>query len=62
MKSKIIHLLWDHFNYNYYKVTAWLNTENPLLGGVSPLYMLENGKEEKLLKFIETQLGENNED
>jgi hypothetical protein len=31
----------------------WMRTENPLLGGVTPLAMLKNGRGQKLAAFIE---------
>ncbi len=30
----------------------WMETKNPLLGDVTPLWMMEHGKGEKLAKFI----------
>jgi hypothetical protein len=35
------------------KARAWFRTENPLLGGVSPDWMLENGRAMRLRKFID---------
>jgi hypothetical protein len=37
----------------------WLESPNPLLGNFSPLRMLELGRLEKLVEFIEQQLREN---
>jgi hypothetical protein len=31
---------------------AWMSTPNPMLGGITPLWMMENGRGEKLAKFI----------
>jgi len=31
---------------------AWMTTENPMLGGVTPLWMMEHGKGAKLAEFI----------
>ena len=40
------------------KVETWLLTKNPLLGDVEPVAMIFNGRGDKLLKFIETQLAD----
>lgn len=37
----------------------WFTTSNPLLGNVSPIWMIKNGRENKLLKFIENCIDEN---
>lgn len=34
------------------KARLWFQTDNPLLGGVSPHWMLENGRELQLHRFI----------
>ena len=47
-----------YFN-NEAKSEIWMQTLNPLLGGVSPIYMLEVGRFDKLQTFIYTQLSEN---
>jgi hypothetical protein len=31
---------------------TWMSTPNPMLGNVTPLWMMENGRGEKLAKFI----------
>jgi hypothetical protein len=36
-----------------------MDTANPMLGGVSPIYMVVMGKGEKLLRFIKNQIAEN---
>jgi hypothetical protein len=41
------------------KKRLWMRTENPHLGGITPNFMIEIGREEKLLKFIETSKEEN---
>lgn len=40
------------------KATTWFQSDNPLLGNVSPYYMVIEGRGEKLLKFIDAQLEE----
>jgi antitoxin Xre/MbcA/ParS-like protein len=41
------------------KVSLWMSSPNPLLGNVSPEDMIRIGREEKLLRFVENQLREN---
>lgn len=38
------------------KTLTWMNSENPLLGGLSPIEMILIGRTEKLKKFIKNQL------
>ena len=38
---------------------TWMATPNPSLGGVSPLWMLEHGKGEKLGRFIRKAMEDN---
>ena len=38
---------------------TWMVTPNPLLGGVSPIWMLEHGKGEKLGRFIRKAIEDN---
>jgi len=38
------------------KTTLWLNTSNPLLGDVTPMSMIFDGRTDKLVKFIESSL------
>lgn len=59
MLSRSIRLVNEYFDGDMNKVAKWYNTDNPLLGDVSPLSMILWEKEEKLLKFIETTLDEN---
>lgn len=49
-------LVRKYFKYNQAKTTLWFTTKNPLLGGVSPLFMIYTGRIKKLLAFIENQL------
>lgn len=56
---KIYQLLARFFRWDMGKVNDWLNFPNPLLGDIRPITMIELGREEKLLRFIETQLSEN---
>lgn len=38
------------------KYEMWMKTNNPMLGGVSPEWMIAIGKEDTLVKFIHQQL------
>ncbi len=53
---KAWHLIEEHFKGDGQKANAWFKTQNPLLGDVSPYWMIYVGRIDKLLKFIETQL------
>ena len=52
-------LLRKFFKEDSNKIYLWWNTENPLLGGVTPLFMNDVGKIDKVIEFIETSLDEN---
>jgi len=52
-------LLLPFFKGSQSKVDQWMRTENPLLGGLSPVTMIRTGRHEKLLQFIKTSLDEN---
>lgn len=43
----------NSFFHDEAKTTLWLNTENPLLGDVTPLSMILLGRTEKLQKHIQ---------
>ena len=49
----------DFFKGNEKKAGTWMVTKNPLLGNVSPLTMINNGRQEKLFKFIKAAKDEN---
>lgn len=55
---KIFQLVSEFFKYDMNKVAIWMETENPLLGNVRPMDMIEFGRDKKLLKFVETQIEE----
>lgn len=40
------------------KAIRWWETDNPLLGGISPREMVDMGREDKLLKFVRQQLSD----
>lgn len=49
----------EFFNNDYNKLWAWFYTSNPHLGNSSPCTLIALGREEKLIKFIESALSEN---
>lgn len=51
-------LLLSFFDYDKEKVCQWLTTKNPLLGYAEPLAIYIY-KKEKLIRFIESALSEN---
>lgn len=56
---KIAHLIGNFFRDEPHKVSIWMKTVNPLLGDITPIDMINNGRVQKLLKFVETQIAEN---
>lgn len=58
MEEKINKYLFEFFNGDLNKVNKWLNTENPMLGGIKPSDMILLGRGEKLLRFIKTAITE----
>ena len=61
-QSAKIRLLMSYLNGFYgssKKANKWLEVPNPLLGNVSPKDMIRVGRLDKLIKFVETELAEN---
>ncbi len=56
---RIVVLVLTFFEGREGKADLWFRTENPLLGGIAPDKMIEMGREDKLLRFVEGQLAEN---
>lgn len=48
-----------HFKGNKSKAALWFRTMNPILGNVSPKYMILVGRGKKLLRFIDTTMNGN---
>lgn len=46
----------QQFFKNYDKTAAWFNTENPGLGFICPITMINKGRSEKLLMWIKNQI------
>lgn len=47
-----------HMNWNDEKVLTWFKTPNPNLGNVSPVWMIERGRYEKLEQWIDAAISE----
>lgn len=58
-QAKIKQLILDFYKGDLKKTDKWLRTKNPILGSVSPLDMMMDGKEKELLKIIEFKLSGN---
>jgi hypothetical protein len=52
-------LVSEHMKWDDEKTAHWFDLPNPLLGGVSPNWMLDRGRHDKLGKFIRACLDEN---
>ncbi len=52
--SKVhIHMTMNRPYWTFDKTLLWFSTENPLLGGLTPEYMIFTGRHKKLEKFID---------
>ena len=58
--NSVIYTLDDRYFRNMAKTFTWIYSPNPLLGNMIPLTLIENGRTEKLLRFICSQLDDNN--
>jgi hypothetical protein len=52
-------LVLEFFGGNEKKTDLWLKSSNPLLGGISPEKMIVLGREVRLLRFVQSQLADN---
>ena len=59
MERQVIYTLVLSFFGDPKKAELWMTTPNPMLGGAIPDDMIAWGRGEKLLKFVETALAEN---
>lgn len=50
--TELISLIHNHFNHSHILVAKWLRAPNPILGGTSPLDMVEEGNYNKLLNIV----------
>ena len=57
--KKILDLVFRQFDYNLVKTIRWMSTQNPHLGNVAPIRLLELGREEKVLNFVRATIEEN---
>lgn len=52
-------LIKEYFKGDSRKTINWFHEINPSLGGIRPIEMINNGRSDKLLKFIRSSLDEN---
>lgn len=60
MTDNAIYKVLKHFKHDADKTELWLNTNNPLLGNMKPIQMLQQGRYDKLNKFIDNCIEGNN--
>lgn len=58
MLQKVFTLVCDHFN-DVDKAKDWMQTLNPLFGGICPYQMVRIGRTKKLLSIVKYQISEN---
>ena len=51
--KKIIDILMEAMGYNIANVSLWLAKESAILGGLSPIFLLNSGQSERVLQFAE---------
>lgn len=59
MAEEVRRLVLEFFQGNEEKTELWFNTPNPLLGGTAPATMIAVGREDRLLRFVQDQLAQN---
>lgn len=59
MKEEVAALVLKFFDGDIAKKDLWLATKNPLLGNISPNEMIQAGREDRLLRWVQQQLIEN---
>jgi hypothetical protein len=59
IKDEIMNPVIDFFDGDLGKVADWINTKNPMLGGLSPSDMILQGRQDKLQLFIEKSIQRN---
>ena len=52
-REYLLKVMMDHLGWDRLKATTWFGAANPLLGNVSPDFLLRSGRGPKLLKFIQ---------
>lgn len=57
--EEALNLVKCYFKKEPEKYNLWLTTKNPFLGGVSPVWMIAVGRQDKLINFIEERLVKN---
>lgn len=57
--NKVEQLVLEFFDGNEKKMRLWMKSRNPLLGNISPNKMIKVGRYDRLLKWVKSQLYEN---
>ena len=60
--DECVRLVSEFFKGDEGKIHLWWHLDNPLLGGIKPLHMIELGRAKKLLHFIKQQISDNEPD
>ena len=55
----MLELVLEFFSYDLVRTILWFSSENPLLGNVTPIRLIQLGRHEFLHRFIEGSIREN---
>ena len=55
---RILAKIMKHTKWDIIKATIWMDSENPFLGGVSPINMILRGRAHKVEKFVDGCISE----
>jgi len=59
IRDQAFGLVLEFFGWNWDRTELWFRMPNPLIGGLSPIAMILFGRADRLLAWIQTQIGEN---
>lgn len=57
-REAVLKLVVEFFG-NAKKAELWMKANNPLLGGLSPEFMIRSGRSDRLLAFVQNCISEN---
>lgn len=58
-RNEVIKLVVEFFDGNTDKAQIWMKAYNPMLGGVTPEFMIRIGRSSRLLKWVRHAISEN---
>lgn len=58
-RNAVLKLVVEFFGGNVKKAELWMNSRNPLLGNITPEFMISVGRSDRLLKFVKNCIAEN---